>query len=117
MIIALRTQFHVERPWGQRPFSIVSLLCLKCESASRRFQPGEVGAVSMIVKAFYKTHLNIKLYVIIKCDGWHPTVLRPAEAIESLDSLVKFQTTAEIGRGSWHTDNVIQRWAIFPQPR
>ena len=24
MIIALRTQFHVERPWGQRPFSIVS---------------------------------------------------------------------------------------------
>ena len=24
MIIALRTQFHVERPWGQRLFSIVS---------------------------------------------------------------------------------------------
>ena len=24
MIIALRTQFHVERPWGQHPFSIVS---------------------------------------------------------------------------------------------
>ena len=24
MIIALRTQFHVERPWGQCPFSIVS---------------------------------------------------------------------------------------------
>ena len=24
MIIAFRTQFHVERPWGQRPFSIVS---------------------------------------------------------------------------------------------
>ena len=24
MIIASRTQFHVERPWGQRPFSIVS---------------------------------------------------------------------------------------------
>ena len=23
-IIVLRTQFHVERPWGQRPFSIVS---------------------------------------------------------------------------------------------
>ena len=24
MIIAPWTQFHVERPWGQRPFSIVS---------------------------------------------------------------------------------------------
>ena len=24
MIIASRTQFHVERPWGQRPFSMVS---------------------------------------------------------------------------------------------
>ena len=24
MTFALRTQFHVERPWGQRPFSIVS---------------------------------------------------------------------------------------------
>ena len=24
MIIESRTQFHVERPWGQRPFSIVS---------------------------------------------------------------------------------------------
>ena len=24
MIIALRTEFHIERPWGQRPFSIVS---------------------------------------------------------------------------------------------
>ena len=24
MIIASRTHFHVERPWGQRPFSIVS---------------------------------------------------------------------------------------------
>ena len=24
MIIASRTQFHVERPWGQRPLSIVS---------------------------------------------------------------------------------------------
>ena len=24
MIIASRTQFHIERPWGQRPFSIVS---------------------------------------------------------------------------------------------
>ena len=49
--------------------SIVSLLCLRCESASRRFQQGEIGAFSMIVKAFYKIHLNIKLYVIIKCDG------------------------------------------------
>ena len=28
MIIALRTQFHIERPWGQHPFS-------------SRFQPGE----------------------------------------------------------------------------
>ena len=25
MIIASRIQFHIERPWGQRPFSIVSL--------------------------------------------------------------------------------------------
>ena len=24
MIIVLRTQFHIERLWGQRPFSIVS---------------------------------------------------------------------------------------------
>ena len=24
MMIASRTQFHIERPWGQRPFSIVS---------------------------------------------------------------------------------------------
>ena len=32
MIIALRTQFHIERPWGQR---------LKCERGSSRFQPGE----------------------------------------------------------------------------
>ena len=41
MIIASRTQFHVERPWGKRLFSIVSSSCLRCESASRRFQPGE----------------------------------------------------------------------------
>ena len=41
MIIASRTQFHIERPWGQCLFSIVSLQCRKCESASRRFQPGE----------------------------------------------------------------------------
>ena len=33
MIIAPWTQFHIYLPWGQ--------MCLKCESASRRFQPGE----------------------------------------------------------------------------
>ena len=27
--------------WGQCPLSIVSKQCLKCESASRRFKPGE----------------------------------------------------------------------------
>ena len=26
VIIASRTQFHVERPWGQPPFSIVSIV-------------------------------------------------------------------------------------------
>ena len=52
MIIASQTQFHVERLWGQRPFSIVSQYCLKCESASRHFQPREgpslLGASSVI---------------------------------------------------------------------
>ena len=32
------SQFHVYLPWGQRPFSI---MCLKFESGSSSFQPGE----------------------------------------------------------------------------
>ena len=41
MTFASASQFHVYLPWGQCPFSIVSWQCLKCESASRHFQPGE----------------------------------------------------------------------------
>ena len=36
MTFASVSQFHVYLPWGQR-----LAYCLKCESTSRRFQPGE----------------------------------------------------------------------------
>ena len=43
MIIAPRTQFHVEKPWGQRPFSIVSYSrpSLMMIASLNQFQPGE----------------------------------------------------------------------------
>ena len=48
MMIVSESQFHVNLPWGQCLFSIVSLKCLKCES----FQPGEgpslVGAGGLL---------------------------------------------------------------------
>ena len=36
MMIASRTQFHIERPWGQRPFSIVS-----SRSLLRNYKPSD----------------------------------------------------------------------------
>ena len=36
MTFASVSQFHVYLPWGQR-----LAYCLKCESTSRHFQPGE----------------------------------------------------------------------------
>ena len=52
MIIASRTQFHVERPWGQRPFSIVSnsVLNVKAVVAAFNQEKALVGASSVIVQ-------------------------------------------------------------------
>ena len=50
MIIASMSQFHV---YLYRGDNARLALCLKCESASRRFQPGEgpiVGAFSVILQ-------------------------------------------------------------------
>ena len=40
MTFALWTQFHVERPWGQRPYCLNSVLNVKA-LVYRHFQPGE----------------------------------------------------------------------------
>ena len=58
MIIALRTQFHVERPWGQCPFRIVclnSVLNVKAVVAALNQEKALVGAFSVI------TNLRIDL--------------------------------------------------------
>ena len=46
MIIASRTQFHVERPWGQRPFSIN----VKALVGAFNQEKALVGAFSVIVQ-------------------------------------------------------------------
>ena len=61
-----RTQFHVERPWGQRPFSIVSynsVLNVKALVGAFNQEKALVGAFSVIVKtgcvtdgSFYSTN-------------------------------------------------------------
>ena len=43
MTFALVSQIHIYLLWGQRPFSIVSQYCLKCESAG-------TSAISVIVQ-------------------------------------------------------------------
>ena len=51
MIIASRTQFHVERPWGQCLFSIVSfnrVLNVKALVGAFNQEKALVGAVSVI---------------------------------------------------------------------
>ena len=45
LIFALASQFHIYLLW----VNICLAKCLKCDSTSRRFQPGE-GAFSVIVK-------------------------------------------------------------------
>ena len=52
MIIASRTQFHVERPWGQRLFSIVhySVLNVKALVGAFNQEKALVGAFSVIVQ-------------------------------------------------------------------
>ena len=49
MTFAPRTQFHVERPWGQRLFSIVSsVLNVKAVVAAFNQEKALVGAFSVI---------------------------------------------------------------------
>ena len=43
MIIVLQTQFHIERPWGQRPYSIVSYYC-----RTRFFKPSVANLLQEI---------------------------------------------------------------------
>ena len=56
MIIASRTQFHIERRWGQRPFSIVSYSVLNVKAVVAAFNQEKalVGAFSVIVKTFQR---------------------------------------------------------------
>ena len=59
MTFASRTQFHVERPWGQRPFSIVSfnsVLNVKAVVAAFNQEKALVGAFSVI------TNLRMELF-------------------------------------------------------
>ena len=50
MTFVSRTQFHVERPWGQRPFSIVSYSVLNVKAVVAAFNQEKVlvGAFSVI---------------------------------------------------------------------
>ena len=49
MIIASRTQFHVERPWSQRPFSIVSsVLNVKAVVAAFNQEKALVGSKGLL---------------------------------------------------------------------
>ena len=53
MTFVSRTQFHVERPWGQRPFSIVSfnsVLNVKALVGAFNQEKALVGAFLVIVK-------------------------------------------------------------------
>ena len=58
MIIASRTQFHVERPWGQRPFSpcLNSVLNVKAVVAAFNQEKALEGAFSVI------TNLRMELF-------------------------------------------------------
>ena len=58
MIIALQTQFHIERPWGHRPFSIClnSVLNLKAVVAAFNQEKALAGAFSVI------TNLRMDLF-------------------------------------------------------
>ena len=51
MTFASRTHFHIERPWGQRPFSIVSFSVLNVKALVGAFNQEKAveGAFSMIV--------------------------------------------------------------------
>ena len=60
MIIASRTQFHVERPWGQRPFSVLNV---KAVVAALNQEKAQIGAFSMIVNLL--VDIRLKLY---RCD-------------------------------------------------
>ena len=59
MTFASRTQIHIERPWGQRPFSIVSfnsVLNVKAVVAAFNQEKALVGAFSVT------TNLRMKLF-------------------------------------------------------
>ena len=65
MIIVSQTQFHVERPWGQHPFSIVSLI-LNVKAL--------VGAFSVIVQLHrlivYSTTRRGGWAAVLQCQAW-----------------------------------------------
>ena len=70
MIIASRTQFHVERPWGKRLFSIVS-----------RFQPGEGPRRGLLrdcttspINRFVALDNILIFHVSSPHDVWHSSV-------------------------------------------
>ena len=58
MTYASQTQFHVERPWGQRPFSMClnSVLNVKVVAAAFNQEKALVGAFSVI------TNLRMDLF-------------------------------------------------------
>ena len=68
MIIALRTQFHVERLWGQRLLSIV-FLNVKAEVAAFNHEKAQVGALSVIVKSS-RTFVSSSTFYIVRT-GWN----------------------------------------------
>ena len=79
MIIASRTQFHVERPWGQCQFSIVdSVLNVKAVVAAFNQEKALVGAFSVITnlrmelyEALVTTNLIVNLCYGCHCSDWY----------------------------------------------
>ena len=62
MIIALRTQFHVERPWGQRPFCLNSVLNVKALVGAFNKEKALVGAFSVIVQRLWNRWIVLQHY-------------------------------------------------------
>ena len=62
MIIASRTRFHVERPWGRLAQCLNSFLNVKAVVAAFNQEKALVGAFSVITNLRMGLHLNLQWY-------------------------------------------------------
>ena len=91
MTFALRTQFHVERPWGQRPFKECrnSVLNVKAVVAAFNQEKALVGAFSVISDGTFSSTGS-------QPRNW-PKLIRHNEATDTF-------VAAEIGNSAAHSD-------------